>query len=84
MSRKNIMDKQVCEAVRDYQADYAKHGAVTSWPYELLSARTGECEKVCCAAMERAESRGYLEYGVSLRTAWLTDKGKALLDAATT
>ena len=29
---------------------------------------------------ERAARRDLVEYGVSLRTGWLTDKGRALLD----
>ena len=50
------------------------------WPYETLAARTGQPEKVCYRAMERAERRGLIEYGVSLRTGWLTEAGKALLE----
>ncbi|OGU55452.1 MAG: hypothetical protein A2V66_16810 [Ignavibacteria bacterium RBG_13_36_8] len=78
MARKNVTDKMVCEAyaemdaLREQNLDY-------KFPYETLAEKTGECEKVCYAAIERAESRGYIEYGVSLRTGWLTDKGKKLL-----
>lgn len=50
------------------------------WPYEALAASTGQPEKVCYRAMERAERRGLIEYGVSLRTGWLTEAGKALLE----
>jgi hypothetical protein len=71
---KDVSDLQVLQAVVDSQAD--QQGP---WPYELLMARTGQCEKVCYRAMERAYDRGLLECGVSLRTAWLTDKGKAFL-----
>jgi len=74
MSTKDVTDAQVCRAVADWWANM--DGPVT---YELLAARTGECEKVCFRAMERAERRGLLEYGVSLRTAWLTEEGKALI-----
>ena len=73
MARKDVTDKMVCEAVRDYQLCH------DAWPYELLAERTGQPEKVCFRAMERADEHGLLEYGVSLRTAWLTDEGKALL-----
>lgn len=31
------------------------------------------------AILEKAADRGYIEYGVSARTGWLTDKGRALL-----
>lgn len=49
------------------------------FPYELLHQWTEEPIKVCYKAMERAYKRGLLEYGVSLRTAWLTDKGLSVL-----
>jgi len=71
---KDITDEQVLRAViKSRETDF------TPWPYEILEAETGQPEKVCYRAMERADRRGLLEYGVSLRTAWLTDKGKALL-----
>ncbi len=76
MARKNITDKQVCEAIRDFKASKF----TLDWPYKLLAQRTGECEKVCYSAMERTYERNYIEYGVSLRTGWLTEKGKKLLN----
>ena len=98
MATKHITDAQVCRAVQDYQdalramptpqLGYAfgmTPGGTSDlppWPYEILAARTGQCEKVCYRAMERAEGRGYIEYGVSLRTGWLTPADKALLAAA--
>jgi hypothetical protein len=48
-------------------------------PWQIIMEETGAPEKVVYAAMEREERKGYLEYGVSLRTAWLTDKGKDFL-----
>jgi hypothetical protein len=51
------------------------------WPEVHLMNRTGQCEKVCCRAMERACRSGLIEYGVTMRSGWLTDKGKALLAA---
>jgi hypothetical protein len=45
----------------------------------ILAATTGQCAKVCWRAMERAHERGYLEFGTSLNSAWLTDKGKELI-----
>lgn len=74
MATKDISDKQVCEAVK-----FSKENDFTPWPYEILAKVTGQPEKVCCRAIERACDRGYLDYGVSLRTAWLTDKGESLL-----
>ena len=38
--------------------------------------------KVIMSAIERASDRRYLDYGVSLRTGWLTDNGKALLESS--
>ena len=73
MATKDISDKQVCEAVRD-----SRVANFSPWPYELLSDRTGQCQKVCFRAMERAYDRGYLEYGTSLRTAWVTKEGEEL------
>lgn len=75
MARKDITDKQVCEAVRDCKSTNHRE----FWPYELLAQRTGECEKVCYAAMERAYDRDYIEYGVSLRSGWLTEEGRRLI-----
>ncbi len=74
----DIPDVMVVQAVARYQAE-GEQGAFGAFPYETMSAATGAPEKVCFMAMERADKRGLLDYGVSLRTAWLTDKGKALL-----
>jgi len=49
------------------------------WPSEFLAEWTGEPIKVCYAAVERAKKRGYIDCGVSLRSGWLTDKGKELI-----
>lgn len=92
MAMKDITDKQVCAAVNKYQEEMkplfdtnkifgdsfpmAEH---PKYPYETLVIETGQPEKVCYRAMERAADRDLIEYGVSLRTGWLTDKGKALI-----
>lgn len=76
MSMKHVSDSEVCRAYVD-----AKAQGFQRWPYELLAERTGQCEKVCFRAMERADRRGLIEYGVSLRTGWLTPAGEALLVA---
>lgn len=72
MARKDISDIQVCRAVLD-----AEHFNVRQ--LDLLHWQTGECEKVCIRAMERAYGRGYLDYGVSIAAAWLTKKGERLV-----
>jgi hypothetical protein len=88
MSMKNISNKQVVEAYLEckrikellqipYREEYRN---CSLKPYDLLKIWTGECEKVCFKAMERAADRGFIEYGVSLRTGWVTDKGLKLLE----
>ena len=75
MKTSDITDRMVCEAYRDAKAIHFER-----WPYDLLMERTGAPLKVCLSAMDRAYDHGLVECGVSLRTAWLTDKGNALLD----
>lgn len=48
-------------------------------PLEIIMEDTGAPEKIVWAALEREEKRGHLDCGVSLRTAWLTHKGKVKL-----
>lgn len=82
MATKDITDLQVLQTyeeratLRDLPENKDKHV-----PYvdELLSEKTNQPLKVCYRAMERAERRGYLEYGMWLRGAWLTEKGEAFL-----
>lgn len=74
MATKDISDRQVCEAYAAYAREHC-----LPFADERLMAATGQPEKVCYRAMERADKRGLIEYGVSLRSGWLTDKGKALL-----
>lgn len=77
MAMKHVSDYMVCVAVDTYRQFYKTTDV--PYPYETLAKFTGQPEKVCYRAMERALRRGYLEYGVSLRTGWLTEKGKALI-----
>jgi hypothetical protein len=46
--------------------------------YEELGKKYGS-QKLVLKKMEKLVENKYLEYGVSLRTAWLTDKGKSLI-----
>lgn len=46
--------------------------------YEALGDKYGS-QKLIYRKMEKLADEGYLEYGVSLRTAWLTEKAKELL-----
>lgn len=54
-------------------------GPKTKAPWEILMEKFNAPEKVVYSAMERDYKKGLLEYGVSLRTAWLSDKGYELL-----
>lgn len=74
MAMKDISDKQVCQAIEDDRA-----GNFEYYAYDLLMQRTGQPFKVCYRAMERACDRNFIEYGVSLRTGWVTDGGKNLI-----
>jgi hypothetical protein len=78
MSTKDITDKMVCEAYLESRDKWG--GTNFEYPQTILQRITGQCEKVCIRAMERAEKRGLIEYGVSLQTGWLTEKGKSLLN----
>lgn len=75
MAVKDITDVQVCQAYID-----ARAADLRRWPCEFLVERTGQPEKVCYRAMERAARRDLIDYGVSLSTGWLTDKGKELIN----
>lgn len=72
MSRKDITDAQVVQAYLDRGVGFA---------YDVLMRETGLPLNVCYAAMERAYARGLVDYGASLRTAWVTEKGMALVKA---
>ena len=79
MPTKDITDRQVLEAYQSYDKRSRLGELQVEWPYQILQRLTGMPFKVCYRAMERAYKRGLLEYGVSLRTGWLTDAGQELL-----
>jgi hypothetical protein len=74
MSMKHVTDRQVVEAYRACKAvsDAFLHNI---FPYDILMEATGQCFKVCYGAMDRAADRNLVEYGVSLRTGWVTKEG---------
>lgn len=82
MATKHITDLQVCWAYAMAGTARATGAALPDFVPVLLQRVTGQCEKACYRAMERAADRGLVEYGVSLRTGWLTEEGRVLLDAA--
>lgn len=74
MSRKDISDLIICHA---YVAAATAPNLI--WPDSYLMEWTGQVQKVCYRAMERAHNRGFIDYGVSLRSGWVTEKGHKLL-----
>lgn len=71
--RSMISDRHVCEA-------YYTRSVCGKFASTILEEVFPNCPpKVIYAAMKRADDNGYLDYGVSLRSGWLTDAGKALL-----
>lgn len=82
MAVKDISDLTVCEAYRTYQVQVNHDAHTTSSPNELLQVFIGQPAKVCFRAQERAFKRGLVDYGVSLNTGWLTEKGEELLTEA--
>jgi len=75
MATKDISDIEVIKAQFDYLQNRCN-----GYGYKILSKRTSQCEKVCYYAMMRAHKRGFLEYGTSLKNAWITEKGMKLLN----
>lgn len=80
MARKDISDLQVVLAYR--KSKLARTSLSMMYPYDFLMEETGQSFKVCYRAMERADKRGLIDYGVSLRTGWLTEKGLELLETS--
>lgn len=64
----------VCEAAEAFHANTDGGNLET-----LLIARTGQHWKVVNAALLRADKHRLIEFGVSLRTSWLTEKGHQYL-----
>jgi hypothetical protein len=77
VSRKDVSDAVVVQACKDFHA--GPRGVIRPASAQLVMQRTGQPWKVVLAAMERACNRGLIEYGVSLGTAWPTEKGLELL-----
>lgn len=81
MSTKDISDKQVVQVVYQLRED-ARQGKHEGDALTRLMELTNQPQKVCIRAMQRAELRGFIHYGVSIRTAWLSDSGVDLLNAS--
>ncbi len=75
-----INDRQVCEAYAKYKA-FKQSGPHIKFADEFLQEMTGRPHDECYIAMEEAAGRDLIDYGVSLRSGWLTEKGKHLLSS---
>jgi phosphoheptose isomerase len=81
MKRSDITDAAIVQACLDFHAfKFTVVGLPAEAPDIALGTSTGAPSKVVMAAMERAYDRGLIAVGVSLRTAWPTPKGLALLE----
>ncbi|WP_037825072.1 MULTISPECIES: hypothetical protein [unclassified Streptomyces] len=78
--RADITTLALLQAIHDHRTRPVPPG---KYRWEIPGAWWTLCtvypEKVVTAAYEREDDRGHLECGVSLRTSWLTDKGRARL-----
>lgn len=75
--RADISDRDVCRATEAFSV---RAFGPCVFIDEILAKYFDGCPpKVIWSAMERAEDHGLLDCGTSIRTAWLSEKGKALL-----
>ena len=74
MQLKDISIKTILEQQQQWQDNND-----LSFTYEILSKKYNCSEKLIYKKMEKLVDKDYLEYGVSLRTAWLTEKGLKFL-----
>lgn len=71
MKRADITDAMICRA-------YARARREGD-PIAIIAAETGAPYKMAWRAAERAMTHGLINYGVSLRGGWLTEKGIELI-----
>lgn len=63
------------KSIEDLRDMFTAEREPNPFTYEVLGPKYGS-EKLVFKKMEQLCRDGYLEYGTSIRTAWLTDKGK--------
>lgn len=80
MATKDISDLQVVRAYEKARRSVEIDGSVMLWPEGILMDETGQPLKVCFSAMSRACNRQLIDYGISLRSGFLTPEGQKLLD----
>lgn len=72
MKTSDISDREILEAVEAFHAS-----TFGQTPDEALAAKYPV--KVIMSKMNKMDTRGLIDYGVSLRGAWITDKGRDYL-----
>lgn len=68
----------VVRSVNYYQQIVRRLPSADRWAYSLMEDM-GYPRKQALACLEDADTEGLIEYGVSLRAAWLTDAGRRML-----
>jgi hypothetical protein len=71
---------QMVDVLRAYEASTVARNL--RWPVDILIEQFGVPRKVAEHACAKAHDKGLIEYGISLRSGWLTDKGRELLVAS--
>ena len=77
MKRKDIPTYYVLMACHKF---HSEKDVFRPGPWQILMDQFNAPEKVVYAAMERDFKKGYIEYGVSLRTGWVTEEGYEYLE----
>ena len=75
--RKDIPTEAVLKACQQFHSKNSFLNRKAPWKFLLEEFKAPV--NVIYSAMERDFNKGYLEYGVSLRTSWLTKEGEQFL-----
>lgn len=75
MARKDITDEIIVQLLMLHK-DSSPRRAFS----EFVAEATQQPEKIAYRAIERADKRGLLDFGVSMNYPWITPKGYELLD----
>lgn len=78
MKTSDITTKIVLSAYNEYWKNQDLGNEATP-PIEFIMKATGCPEKLAYCAAERELNKDLIDFGVSIRWAWLNDKGKELL-----
>lgn len=66
---RDIPERELLEAIVAFQESISDGNYQTPFPYEMLAHKYPE--KVTYKKMEKLDNKGLINYGVSLRTAWV-------------